>query len=113
MIGDKMYIEENSKKIPLKSCENYFNRLIGLMGKKEIKYAVVFPKCNSIHTMFMKTNIDVYMCNKENEILYIYKNLPKNKFIMPKKEVYYTYELPVNYFDFKLGQTISITNNKK
>ena len=32
--------------------------------------------------------------------LYVYNNLNSNKIILPKKNVYYTFELPINKFDF-------------
>ena len=80
------------------------------MFKKNINNALLFNKCNSIHTFFMKENIDVIMCDKDNNILYYYKNLGKNKIIWPKKKVYKTIELPVNYFDILNNTKISILN---
>ena len=100
-------IYEN-KKIELNNCNTFFSRLLGFMFKKEIKYALLFNNCNSIHTFFMKRNIDVIMCNKDNQILYYYKNLSKNKIILPKKDVYKTIELPVNYFDIKINTKVMI-----
>lgn len=90
----KIYINEEYMNV--KVCKNIINKTIGLMGKKEIKNGIVLFPCNSIHTFFMKTNIDVIMTDKNFKILYIYKNLTKNKIILPKKHVYYTFELPLN-----------------
>lgn len=101
-----MYIINNNNKIEIKKCTKFLNRFIGLMGKKEINYGLLFPKCNSIHTMFMKINIDVYLCDKNYKILHIYKNLPKNKFILPKKRIYYTYEFPTNITSFQINDTL-------
>ena len=42
------------------------------MLKKEINYCLRF-KTNSIHTFFMKENIDIVMTNKNNKVLYILK----------------------------------------
>ena len=56
----------------------------------------------------MKSNIDVIMCDKNNIILYYYNNLSKNKVILPKKDVYKTIELPVNYFDIKINEKMRI-----
>ena len=81
---------------------------MGLMGKKNINYGLIFPRCNSIHTCFMKEAIDVIMCDKNYKILYIYPNLTKNKFILPKKGVYYTIELPVNYLSYSIGDIVTI-----
>lgn len=78
------------------------------MFKKNISYGLCFPKCNSIHTFFMKENIDIIMTDINYNILYIYKNFPKSKIILPKKKVYYTFEFPKNYFDFNLNEKIKV-----
>ena len=83
--------------IEIKIAKDFFTRLKGFMFKKNINYCLCFPKCNSIHTFFMLTNIDVVMTDKNNNILYTYHNLKPNKIILPKKNVYYTYELPAGY----------------
>ena len=101
-----MKLEYKGKDIYLINCKSFFSRLIGFMFKKNINYALLFNKCNSIHTFFMKSNIDVIMCNKNNEILYYYNNLEKNKIIWPKKNVFKVIELPVNYFNIKVGNKI-------
>ncbi len=98
-------IYEN-KEINLTECKSFFTRLKGFMFKKNIDNALLFNKCNSIHTFFMKENIDVIMCNKNNEILYYYNNLSKNKIILPKKNVYKVYETPVNYFNIKINTKV-------
>lgn len=73
------------------------------MFKKNFKYGLCFKRCNSIHTFFMKENIDIIMTNKHNKILYIHNNLKKNKIILPKKGVYYTYELPNGSNNYIVG----------
>lgn len=97
-----------NKSIDLIECKSFYSRLKGFMFKKEINNALLFNKCNSIHTFFMKSNIDVIMCDKNNKILYYYNNLSKYKIIFPKKNVYKTIELPVNYFNIKIDEKIII-----
>ena len=97
-----------NKNIDIIDCNTFFSRLIGFMFKRNINNALLFNKCNSIHTFFMKENIDVIMCDKDNTIIYYYNNLKKNKIIWPKKKVYKTIELPVNYFDIKINSKIRI-----
>lgn len=75
-----------------------------MFKKAKITNGICFIKTNSIHTFFMLQKIDVLMTDKLNNILYAYPNFPPNKIIMPKKDVYYTYELPLN--------TIKNKNNK-
>ena len=67
-----MYILKDNVKLKIKVCNNIFNRFLGLMFKKNIDYGLCFPKCNSIHTFFMKESIDVIMTDKDYNILYIF-----------------------------------------
>ena len=98
----------DNKEINIIECTSFFTRLKGFMFSKNINHALLFNKCNSIHTFFMKSNIDVIMCDKSNNILYFYNNLTKNKVILPKKNVYKVIELPVNYFNIKTNERIII-----
>lgn len=75
---------------------------------KNIDKALLFNKCNSIHTFFMYKNIDVIMCNKDNRILYYFNNLKKNKIILPKKGVYKVYETPSNFFKIKIDDKLEV-----
>ncbi|MDD6878685.1 MAG: DUF192 domain-containing protein [bacterium] len=90
-----MYIVIDNRKIKLLYADTFIKKLIGLTFKKNINYCLRF-RCNGIHTFFMKENIDVILTDKNNNILYTYKDLSKNRIIFPKKKVYYTYELPKN-----------------
>lgn len=92
LIVDKVDIE-------LKYATKFTERLIGLMFKKNITYGVCFPKCRSIHTFFMFCPIDVIMTDKNNNILYTYHQLKPWRIILPKRNVYYTYEFPAGYFN--------------
>lgn len=103
-----MELVYGNKKIKIIECKSFFSRFKGFMLKKKIDYALLFNKCNSIHTFFMKSNIDVIMCDKDDNIMYYYNNLKKNNVIFPKKGVYKTIELPVNFFDIKLNTKVRI-----
>ena len=98
----------NNKEIELINCKSFYSRLMGFMFKRSINNALLFNKCNSIHTFFMKENIDVIMCDKDNNILYYYKDLNKNKIILPKKNVYKVIETPSNYFNIEKNTKIKI-----
>ena len=101
-----MIIKYNNKEIKAINCINFYSRLKGFMFKKNIDYSLLFDKCNSIHTFFMKENIDVILCDKNNNILYYYSNFPKNKIILPKKGVSKVIETPSNYFDIKINDKL-------
>ena len=55
-----------------------------------------------------KENIDVIMCDKDDNIVVFYEDIKRNKVILPKKNVYKTIELPVGYYKVKIGDKIII-----
>jgi len=73
---------------------SFFKRLIGLMGQKWITTGIIFLRCNSIHTFFMRENIDVVMITRSGKVIFLYENFAPWKLILPKKDVYTTIELP-------------------
>lgn len=81
------------------------------MFKKNISNALLFDRCNSIHTFFMKENIDVIMCDKDNNILYYYRNIGKNKVILPKKGIRRVFETPSGYFDIEIGKKMIVNED--
>ena len=103
-----MILRYKNKEINMVECKTYFTRLRGFMFTKTIDKALLFSKCNSIHTFFMKSNIDVIMCTRDNTILYYYHDLGKNKIILPKKKVSKTFEIPVGYFNIKINEKIRV-----
>ncbi len=76
-------------------AKSFFKKLRGLMFKKEIKEKLVFIHCSSIHTFFMKRNIDVLFFDKDKKLLETHKNIKKNKILICKR-AYYTVELLSN-----------------
>ena len=53
-------------------AKNFKDKLLGLMGKENINYGLLIKNCKSIHTYFMKENIDVLLLDQENRILFIF-----------------------------------------
>ena len=86
----------------IKEAKTFTQKLKGLMFQKKFDYILKF-KTNGIHTFFMKNPIDVILTDKNNKVLYIYRNLKPNKIILPKKHVKYTYEIPINSLQIKIG----------
>ena len=103
-----MKIVKDKESLELKYCNSFFSRLKGLMFKKNINYCLCFPRCRCIHTFFMLKPIDVIMTDKYYNILYIYEKFKPWKIILPKKNVYYTFEFPINKFNFKTNEKLHI-----
>jgi len=94
IIGGYMYVLIDKKKYDLIDCVSFYDRFKGLMFTRDFDYCVRFGKCNSIHTFFMSTNIDVVMTDIDNNVLFVFKNVSPWRVILPKKDVYNVYELP-------------------
>ena len=90
-----MKIIINKQEFNVDVADTFKKRLIGLMGKKNIKKGLFFPKTRSIHTFFMKEKIDIIMINKDNLVVYYAKNFPRYRLLI-KKKAYHTIELPHN-----------------
>lgn len=89
-----MKILLDNKYIDIRICNNYFNKLLGLMFKKNIDYGILLKNCNSVHTFFCHINLDIIMLDKDLNIIKIYKNISKNKIIWPIKKVKHILEIP-------------------
>ena len=77
------------------------------MGKKEIDFALVFTnlKDSSIHTHFMRTEIDVYFLD-ENKIVFEKTSLKPWKFHRPKKQAKYILETKKDELKIKIGDKL-------
>ena len=82
------------KNITIKEAKSFKDRLIGLMFKKNINYGLLFNNCRSIHTFFMKEEIDIIAVDKDDNIIKEYKNIKPWKILIAPKGTKKIYELP-------------------
>lgn len=76
-----MVLRLKNNSISIVVASSWTQKMRGLMGVSPITYGLLIPNCNSIHTYFMKESIDVVGLNEQNQVIYIYTNLPKNQII--------------------------------
>ena len=90
--------------IKIKYADNYFKRLIGLMFKKDIDYGLIFilKYGSSIHTCFMRFNIDAYFLD-ENKIIFDKVTLKPWRYYNPRKKAKYILETKENSLDFNIN----------
>lgn len=93
-------------------ANNFKDKLIGLMYKKNIDYGLLITNCKSIHTFFMLESIDVLLLDQENRILMINRNVKPNKVLIFKnKKRTNVLELPNNSsINLKINDIIDINN---
>lgn len=76
-------------------ADKFFPRFMGLMGKKGLgkEEAVLFPKCNSIHTFFMRFPIDVVFLSAEGQVVEVIEAMKSWRLLLPRRGVRHTLEL--------------------
>ncbi len=106
-----MYIIIANKKYKVNYMNTFYKRFTGLMFKKEkITDIYLFPRCNSIHTYFMKQNIDICILDKNYNVVFKMENLKPSKILI--KKGYYTLEMPLGTAKhIKIGDNIKISTD--
>ena len=75
-------------------AETFWNRFKGLMFvPKESSFNLLIKNCNSIHTCFMRFNIDVYCLDKDFKVVKKYTNIKPFRFILPTKNTCHILEI--------------------
>lgn len=107
-----------NKKIIFKSkllCKAYVantftKRLLGYMFQKEPYYsAIIIAPCSSIHTFFMKFNLDVLFIDKNLRIIKKINSLKPGKIVMPVKDSLFAIESRAgNFKNIKENDKINI-----
>ena len=82
------------KNIEIKEAKTFYERLIGLMFKKNIKYGLLFNNCKSIHTFFMREEIDIIFTDSNDKIIKTCKNVKPRRILIAPKGATRVYELP-------------------
>lgn len=88
-------------------ADTFFRRLVGLMGKRDFNNILVFKNLtdSSIHTMFMRFEIDVYFID-ENKIVFDKTTLKPWRFYRPKKWAKYIIETKKGKLNSEIGDIL-------
>lgn len=100
-------------KLEIKIAKTFKEKLIGLMFQKKITYGLLIPNCKAIHTFNMKCNIDILLLSSNYQVLFINRNVKKNKIInfSCKEKRPNILELPANSSkNIKVNDFIDINN---
>lgn len=76
-------------------ADAFLTRFMGLMGKKKLSTdeAILFPKCNSIHTFFMRMPIDVIFVSKSGKVVAVLESLAPWRMLLPRAAAKHTIEM--------------------
>jgi uncharacterized membrane protein (UPF0127 family) len=79
----------------LSIATTFIPRFLGLMGRAGIadNEALLFPKCNSIHTFFMRFPIDVIFVGEDGTVVEVISKLGGWRMLLPRRRVKHTIEM--------------------
>ncbi|MDD3922019.1 MAG: DUF192 domain-containing protein [Endomicrobiaceae bacterium] len=91
-------------------AETFYERLKGLMfTPNDRQYGLLIKNCNSIHTCFMRYNINIVCLDKNFKVIKILNNLKSFKFIFPQKDIVHILEIPSNQvYNINIGDSIKL-----
>jgi uncharacterized membrane protein (UPF0127 family) len=94
-------------------ADTFVKRLKGFMFvKKPYCEALIISPCSSVHTFFMKFNIDVLFVNKNDVIVDVFFNVPKRKILSSKSKTLYIIEAPAfSFSNAKVGNRIILAKS--
>jgi uncharacterized protein len=80
------------------SADNFFTRLKGLLGKRELPQGqcMLISPCKSVHTFFMKFPIDVVFIDKSFKVVEVIKNMGSSRTSPYVKGAWAVIEMPVD-----------------
>lgn len=101
MILNKTTNEQIDVKIAY--ADNFLKRFKGLMGKKDIDFAMLFSNLrdSSVHTCFMRFDIDVYFLDEKGSV-FDKASLKPWKFYRPKKQAKFILETKKDILKIKI-----------
>ena len=94
-------------------ADSFFSRLKGLMGRDKIEDSegLLIKPCNSVHTFFMKFNLDIAFVDRNYMVLEISRDLAPNKLSKIYKESKFVIEGKSGSLSkLKIGEKIKIAN---
>jgi len=95
-LGDKVI----SNKVNL--ANDTISRMVGLLKSNGLNdgESLLIEPCNSIHTFFMKFNIDVLFLDKNFKVVKVFRNMPPWRITRPYLSVKRVVEANANAFSF-------------
>ncbi len=106
-----MEIKVNNKKLEVMNCNNLFTMCLGLMFQKKksalFKLAFETKFLASIHTFFMRYNLDIFWLDKEKKVVDARRNVKPYKLsVRPRVKAKYILEVPAGKISLKKGDKV-------
>ncbi|MDR3112597.1 MAG: DUF192 domain-containing protein [Elusimicrobiota bacterium] len=89
------------KKLGIKivHAKTFLDKFIGFMFKKPKDYAIFFDNCRSVHTFFVRFNLNILYLNSDKEVVKILKEVKPFRVTLPYKNAVSILEIPSGFVD--------------
>tara|TARA_X000000950_G_C13846170_1_gene632445 strand:+ start:926 stop:1261 length:336 start_codon:yes stop_codon:yes gene_type:complete len=97
----------------VKMADTLISRMVGLLSSKKLDSgeSLLITPCNSIHTFFMRFNIDVLFLDKDDIVVKIFRDLPPWRLTRPYFSVQSVLEGAANSFcHVNIGDKVEYTD---
>ena len=96
----KLFLGEKIVSDNVRVASDTISRMVGLLNCKGLseRESLLIEPCNSIHTFFMKFNIDVLFLDKNFTVVKVFRNMPPWRITRPYLSVKRVVEANANTF---------------
>ncbi len=95
---------------------NFFERLRGVIGRGKDEKIFLFPRCNSIHTFFVRFPLDVFFLNRSLEVLKVISGLLPNRWAFGGRNAYFCLEVFSGVYpelELSIGDKLVLKEDRK
>lgn len=71
----RIAMDEQAGPVTLAVADSFFPRFLGLMGRKPSPSGLLLIPCNSVHTCFMRYDLDIFFLDREYRIVAIRRDM--------------------------------------
>jgi len=99
--------------IPIYLASSFFERLMGLMFKKNINYGLIFYNPGSLQTSFMREPIDILFWDKDKKIIKVIEKMKPWRITGLNLKAKAALELPqgsIRKYHLKVGTYLEVTD---
>lgn len=82
---------------PVSMARSFWVRNIGLMGQRYVRVPLLFPRCSSIHTFFMRIAVDIICLDSDNVIVNFKPNVQPWRVVLGGRSTKAILEAPAGF----------------
>lgn len=97
-------MEDIKLNITILRAETFWKRFRGFMLKRSANYALLFDKCKSVHTFFMRFDLDIVYLDDKKRVVKVIRSLKPFRIVLPVKNAVSILEIPSGVIDVEALQ---------